>query len=104
MNCGICNQEMEHINDIGLRCMNCDLDQESTKKVEDIREHLMIEELFLVWYTDSYGETSLLAVTDNPEKWLADENEETGSEDELEDFYIQEVSYGADLAIYGGRA
>ena len=26
MNCGICNQEMEHINDIGLRCMNCDLD------------------------------------------------------------------------------
>ena len=103
MNCEICNQEMEHINDIGLRCMNCDLDQESTKKVEDIREHLMIEELFLIWYTDSYGETNLLAVTDNPEKWLADENEETGSEDELEDFYIQEVSYGADLAIYGGR-
>jgi len=26
MNCGICSQEMEHINDIGLRCMNCDLD------------------------------------------------------------------------------
>ena len=25
-------------------------------------------------------------------------------EDELEDFYIQEVSSGADLAIYGGRA
>ena len=67
---------------------------------EDIREHLMVEELFLVWYTDSYGETSLLAVTDNPEKWLADENEETGLEDELEDFYIQEVSSGADLAIY----
>ena len=64
---------------------------------EDIREHLMVEELFLVWYTDSYGETSLLAVTDNPEKWLADENEETGLEDELEDFYIQEVSSGADL-------
>lgn len=33
MNCGICNQEMEHINDIGLRCMNCDLDQEPTKKI-----------------------------------------------------------------------
>ena len=33
MNCGICNQEMEHINDIGLRCMNCDLDQESIKEV-----------------------------------------------------------------------
>ena len=33
MNCGICNQEMEHINDIGLRCMNCDLDQEPTKEV-----------------------------------------------------------------------
>ena len=31
MNCGICNQEMEHINDIGLRCMNCDLDQEPIK-------------------------------------------------------------------------
>ena len=68
---------------------------------EDIREHLMVEELFLVWYTDSYGETSLLAVTDNPEKWLADENEETGLEVDLEDFYIQEVSSGADLAIYG---
>ena len=88
MNCEICNQEMEHINDIGLRCMNCDLDQE----------------LFLVWYTDNYGETSLLAVTDNPEKWLADENEKTGLEDELEDFYIEEVSSRADLAIYGGRA
>ena len=70
---------------------------------EDIREYLMIEELFLVWYTDSYGETSLLAVTDNPEKWLADENEKTGSEDELEDFYIEEVSSGADLADYGDR-
>ena len=33
MNCGICNQEMEHINDIGLRCMNCDLDQEPIKEV-----------------------------------------------------------------------
>ena len=33
MNCLICNQEMEHINDIGLRCMNCDLDQEPIKEV-----------------------------------------------------------------------
>ncbi len=64
----------------------------------------MNEELFLVWYTDNYGETSLLAVTDNPEKWLADENEETGLEEELEDFYIEEVSSVATLAIYEGRA
>lgn len=64
----------------------------------------MKEELFLVWYTDNYGETSLLAVTDNPEKWLADENEETGLEEELEDFYIEEISSGTNLAIYGGRA
>ena len=64
----------------------------------------MKEELFLVWYTDSYGETSLLAVTDNLEKWLADENEETGLGEELEDFYIEEVSSVATLAIYEGRA
>jgi len=64
----------------------------------------MNEELFLVWYTDSYGETSLLAVTDNPKKWLADENEETGLEEELEDFHIEEVSSRATLAIYEGQA
>tara|TARA_R100001594_G_scaffold68997_1_gene103351 strand:+ start:10812 stop:11057 length:246 start_codon:yes stop_codon:yes gene_type:complete len=33
MKCEICNEEMEHINDIGLRCMNCDLDQEPIKEV-----------------------------------------------------------------------
>jgi hypothetical protein len=31
MKCEICNEEMEHINDIGLRCMNCDLDNETTE-------------------------------------------------------------------------
>ena len=31
MKCEICNGEMEHINDIGLRCMNCDLDNETTE-------------------------------------------------------------------------
>ena len=70
---------------------------------EDIREYLMIEELFLVWYTDSYGETSLLAVTDNPEKWLADENERTGLDEELEDFFIEEADSCTALAIYGDR-
>ena len=63
-----------------------------------------MEVLFLVWCTDSYVETSLLAVTDNLEKWLADENEETGLRAELEDFYIEEVSSVATLAIYEGRA
>ena len=38
MNCLICNQEMEHINDIGLRCMNCDLDQEPIKEVYVVLE------------------------------------------------------------------
>jgi len=31
MKCEICNEEMEHINDIGLRCMNCDLDNKTTE-------------------------------------------------------------------------
>ena len=31
MKCEICNGEMEHINDIGLRCMNCDLDNKTTE-------------------------------------------------------------------------
>ena len=31
MKCEICNGEMEHINDIGVRCMNCDLDQTEEK-------------------------------------------------------------------------
>ena len=38
MNCLICNQEMEHINDISLRCMNCDLDQEPIKEVYVVLE------------------------------------------------------------------
>ena len=61
----------------------------------------MSEELFLVWHADSYGERTLQAVTDNLEKWLENENERTGLDEELEDFIIEEAYSCTDLAIYG---
>ena len=61
----------------------------------------MSEELFLVWHADSYGERTLQAITDNLEKWLVDENERTGLDEELEDFFIEEADSCTALAIYG---
>ncbi len=63
----------------------------------------MSEELFLVWHEDSYGERTLQAITDNLEKWLADENERTELDEELEDFFIEEADSCAALAIYGDK-
>jgi len=56
----------------------------------------MSKELFLVWYTDNYGKRTLEIITDNPRKWLADENEEREVNYELDDFEIET----APLAIY----
>jgi len=56
----------------------------------------MSKELFLVWHTDNYGERTLETITDNPEKWLKDDNEERGVDYELDDFFIEETA----LAIY----
>ena len=56
----------------------------------------MSKELFLVWHTDNYGERTLETITNNPEKWLKDDNEERGVDYELDDFFIEETA----LAIY----
>ena len=56
----------------------------------------MSKELFLVWHTDNYGEKTLETITDNPEKWLKDDNEERKVDYELDDFFIEETA----LAIY----
>ena len=61
---------------------------------------MKVQELFLVWHTDNYGERTLEAITDNPEKWLKDDNEERGVDYELDDFFIEETG----LAIYEEEA
>ena len=57
-------------------------------------------EIFNIFYTDCYGDQSLIATTNNLDRWLKDHNKERVSEgnepDELDDFEIEE----ADAYIY----
>ena len=56
--------------------------------------------LYQIDYINSYGETEFVALTDNPEEWLKENNEQRigdGNEpEELNDFEIFEV----DLWLY----
>ena len=56
--------------------------------------------LYQIDYINSYGETEFVALTDNPEEWLKENNEQRigdGNEpEELDDFEIFEV----DLCLY----
>ena len=56
--------------------------------------------IYQINYINSYGETEFIALTDNPDEWLKENNEQRiqdGEEpEELEDFEISEV----DLWIY----
>ena len=51
--------------------------------------------LYQIDYINSYGETEFVALTDNPDEWLKENNEQRiqdGEEpEELEDFEIFEV-------------
>tara|TARA_R100001163_G_scaffold63489_1_gene55532 strand:- start:938 stop:1126 length:189 start_codon:yes stop_codon:yes gene_type:complete len=51
-------------------------------------------EIFIIFNTNCYGDLSLIATTNNLDKWLKDHNKERVSEgnepDELDDFEIVE--------------
>jgi len=53
-------------------------------------------EIFNIFYTDCYGDQSLIATTNNLDSWLKDHNKERVSEgnepDELDDFEIEEAN------------
>ncbi len=53
--------------------------------------------LYQIDYINSYGETEFVALTDNPEEWLKENNEQRigdGNEPEkLDDFQIFEVDF-----------
>ena len=55
-----------------------------------------MSELFLIWYSNDYGQKTLETITDNPKKWLADDNAENGLNYDLDDFEIET----AQLSIY----
>ena len=59
--------------------------------------------LYQIDYINSYGETEFVALTDNPEEWLKENNEQRideGNEpEELDDFEIFEV----DLCLYNKK-
>ena len=59
--------------------------------------------LYQIDYINSYGETEFVALTDNPEEWLKENNEQRigdGNEpEELDDFEIFEV----DLWLYNKK-
>ena len=56
--------------------------------------------LYQIDYINSYGETEFVALTDNPEEWLKENNEQRigdGNEpEELDDFEI----FAVDLSLY----
>ena len=58
-------------------------------------------EIFNIFYTDCYGDQSLIATTNDLDRWLKDHNKERVSEgndpDELDDFEIEE---GTSIYIY----
>ena len=57
--------------------------------------------LYQIYYINSYGEKEFVAITDNPDEWLKENNEQRigdGEEpEELEDFEIYEEQ---DVWIY----
>ena len=56
--------------------------------------------IYQIWYINSYGEKEFVALTDNPEEWIKDNNKrriDEGNEPELDDFEIHEEQ---DLSIY----
>ena len=52
--------------------------------------------LFNIYYENSYGRMDLIATTNNPDKWLEDNNEDREEPESLDDFQIEE----ADAWIY----
>jgi len=52
--------------------------------------------LFNIYYEDSYGRIDLIATTNNPNKWLEDNNKDREEPESLDDFQIEE----ADLYFY----
>ena len=57
--------------------------------------------IYQIWYINSYGEKEFVALTDNPEEWIKDNNkrriDEGNEPEELDDFEIYEEQ---DLYIY----
>ena len=57
--------------------------------------------IYQIWYINSYGEKEFVALTDNPEEWIKDNNkrriDEGNEPEELDDFEIYEEK---DLYIY----
>ena len=52
--------------------------------------------IFNIYYEDSYGRIDLIATTNNPNKWLEDNNKDREEPESLDDFQIEE----ADLYFY----
>ena len=57
--------------------------------------------IYQIWYINSYGEKEFVALTDNPEEWIKDNNkrriDEGNEPEELDGFEIYEEQ---DLYIY----
>ena len=57
----------------------------------NVSKDLKMKQIYLVYYTDNYGNTELVAITDNLEKWLELNNSEREEDEyeELDDFTIK---------------
>lgn len=59
--------------------------------VNEIKD--MDKNIFIISYTDNVGKTSIVAVTDNCEKWLEENNKERDEPETLETFSIELVKF-----------
>jgi len=48
--------------------------------------------LYNIYWTDCYGEQTIIATTNNLDKWLEDNNEDANNPESLDDFEIEEAN------------
>jgi hypothetical protein len=55
-------------------------------------------ELYNIYWTDCYGDRTLIAITNDLDRWLVDNNKDREEPESLDDFEIED----ADAYIYEG--
>ncbi len=68
------------------------LDIEYTKN-EKLRQEALKNDIYILRYTDSTGEIKIATITNNPEKWLIENNKMRDEAEKLSDFDIEITKY-----------
>ncbi len=61
--------------------------------IDSLKEKEKLMKLYNIYWTDCYGNQTLIATTNNLDKWLEDNNEDRDEpEESLDDFEIEEAN------------